>query len=624
MAWTNLGANAPDLPDWARVHNLRIAFDYAGPLEVAKSLMGYRWGLHDYSIDWLYRRVRDYDANKAEQMARAGANAGCLVWSTGFSIENESAHWDIVRRRIAEFHQRGMGILVYCSLTNCFWQEMFQTVPEAAGWRQVGPDGEPCPYEGIHYGDREVTRYLMCCNHPDWRAYQKRRIEAALAAGVDGIFWDNNFSKCHCPYCQEGFRQFTTERLGTPHDLPRPIGGDAPTERDLRSAREVIFDWIALSHPDARVHLAKNLFRYRSVLGILEDLKAHAVAIKPDVIWCNNGHLCQDIYDSANLMLSEDLDPPGYDAATGVLRTNAGVLRYLYEECGRGTPAIVNSKHPETFAYGATGFGMRDPEVNAFVAANAALYENAQSVARVGLAAAEMNYINKRSHWFDNLVRHHLLFDAMPVHRLEAFDLSLYDVIGLRSILFLSDAACERLRAFVAAGGTLIATNDSSLYDETWRRRADYGLTDVFGVSAGDADQPDRHENRFGAGTSIFYPGAAERAIEAEPNGPVAERIAADIRAHLADAIVEVAAPAGVAVNVMRAAVGLVVHVLNYAEAPAEGVRIRLTALAANGADVREVLPLGNGSAEADDVDRSDGLALTLPRVGRYTAVVVA
>ncbi|OPX24350.1 MAG: hypothetical protein B1H04_02265 [Planctomycetales bacterium 4484_123] len=94
-----------------------------------------------------------------------------------------------------------------------------------------------------------------------------------------------------------------------------------------------------------------------------------------------------------------------------------------------------------------------------------------------------MNYINKRAGWFDNFVRHHILYDAIPLHRLGAFDLSLYDVLVLRSILFLSDADCQRLRDFVAAGGTLIATNASSLYDANWARRDDYGLADVFGIS---------------------------------------------------------------------------------------------------------------------------------------------
>jgi len=618
MAWTNEAADSP-APDWAQVPDLRICFDYAGPAEAAKALMGHRWGLHDYSLEWLHRRVTDYDRDKAAEAAARGANAGCLVWATGFSIENDRWHWDIVRRRIAEFHGRGMHVLVYCSLTNCFWKEMFRTVPASEGWRQQGPDGGPVPYEGIRYGDREVTRYLMCCHHPDWRAYQKRRIKAALDAGADGIFWDNNFSKCHCPICREKFRAFTAERLGTACDIPRPLPPEPVPEKDLRSAREVVFDWIPLGHPEARAHLAKNLFRYHSVRDILLELRDYARSIRPDVVWSSNGHLCQDIYDAANLLLSEDLEPPRYDGETGVLRTNAGVLRYLYEECGRAAPVIVNSKHPETFAYGCTGYGMRDGEINAHLAAHADCYRNARSPARAAVVAAEMNYINRRSHFFDNLTRRHVLYDVIPVHRLRRFDLSLYDVIVMRNVLFLSDADCDRLRAFVAGGATLIAAHDTSLYDERWSRRDDYGLADVFGASAADAGKPERIENRFEKGLSIFRPGAAELEVEADPTGPVAEGIADDVIAHVRDPVIEVDAPEGVAVNVMDADAGTVVHVMNYADAPAENVRLRLTA----GGALRRVLPLGDGSDAAVDVSTADGLAFTLPRVRRYTAVVV-
>jgi len=623
LAFTNNGGNDGGLPDWAKVHNLIIDFDYSGPSELGKAIMGYRWDLAGYSLEWLYRRATDYDRNKAEEMAAFGANAGCLVWATGFSIENDQFHWDIVRRRIGEFHERGMHVIVYFSLTNAFWMEMFRTVPEAESWRQMGPDGEPVPYGAIHYGGREVTRYLMCVNNPHWREYQKRRIRAAIEAGADGIFWDNNFSKCHCDICREKFRRFTAERLGEAMDIPRPMEGEPPTPEDLRSAREVVFDWVPLSHPQARAHLAKNLFRYLSILDILQELKAYALSLKPEFVWSNNGHLCQQIYDSANVMLSEDLDKPFHDAEKNLLRTNAGVLRYLYEECGRGTPAIVNGQHPEMLAYGCVGYHMRDPELNAFFKANSDLYRDAASPARVGVVVAEMNYINKRSNWFDNLTRNHILYDVIPVHRLGAFDLGLYDVIMLRSILFLSDADCERLRQFVAGGGTLIATNDTSLYDENWAKRSDYGLADVFGISAASTDKPARVEHRFDRGWSVFYPGALELQIESDPNGRPAEAVVQDVKAHLSDPIIEVDAPPAVAVNVMRSAAGLVVHVMNYAEQPVADVRIRLTPGEHLSGTVKRVLPLGDGSAEVKDLSSENGLRFTLERVGTYTAVVI-
>ncbi|HVX42245.1 MAG TPA: alpha-amylase family protein [Mycobacteriales bacterium] len=48
----------------------------------------------------------------------------------------------------------------------------------------------------------------------------------------------------------------------------------------------------------------------------------------------------------------------------------------------------------------------------------------------------------------------------------------------------LSDAQCEQIRAFVAGGGGLLATGESSRYDETGSPREDFALADVLGVHA--------------------------------------------------------------------------------------------------------------------------------------------
>jgi hypothetical protein len=47
----------------------------------------------------------------------------------------------------------------------------------------------------------------------------------------------------------------------------------------------------------------------------------------------------------------------------------------------------------------------------------------------------------------------------------------------------LSDAQCDAIRGYVKRGGSVLATFASSLYDELGRRRDDFGLADVFGVS---------------------------------------------------------------------------------------------------------------------------------------------
>jgi hypothetical protein len=70
--------------------------------------------------------------------------------------------------------------------------------------------------------------------------------------------------------------------------------------------------------------------------------------------------------------------------------------------------------------------------------------------------------------------------------RLDAFR-----VLVLADAAALSDDQCAAIRAFVGGGGSLVATFASSLFDERGRPRRNFGLADVFGVSAaGGVDGP--------------------------------------------------------------------------------------------------------------------------------------
>ncbi|MYH60984.1 MAG: hypothetical protein F4148_04235, partial [Caldilineaceae bacterium SB0675_bin_29] len=62
-------------------------------------------------------------------------------------------------------------------------------------------------------------------------------------------------------------------------------------------------------------------------------------------------------------------------------------------------------------------------------------------------------------------------------------DLESYRLIFLADQAALSDAEIDRLRSYVAGGGNLLASGYSSLWDENGRRRDDFGLADLFGVS---------------------------------------------------------------------------------------------------------------------------------------------
>jgi hypothetical protein len=89
------------------------------------------------------------------------------------------------------------------------------------------------------------------------------------------------------------------------------------------------------------------------------------------------------------------------------------------------------------------------------------------------------------------LVESRVPFELVHEAYLTPDRLDRFKLLVLADTAALSDAQCAAIREYVARGGSLVATFASSLYDETGRRRDDFGLADVLGVSfTGRIDGP--------------------------------------------------------------------------------------------------------------------------------------
>ncbi len=89
------------------------------------------------------------------------------------------------------------------------------------------------------------------------------------------------------------------------------------------------------------------------------------------------------------------------------------------------------------------------------------------------------------------LLEGRFLFDFVHEDKLAPERLRKYPALLLPNTALLSDQQCGQLRAYVEAGGSLLATFETSLYTERNERRAEFGLADVFGIhKAGDVIPP--------------------------------------------------------------------------------------------------------------------------------------
>ncbi len=83
--------------------------------------------------------------------------------------------------------------------------------------------------------------------------------------------------------------------------------------------------------------------------------------------------------------------------------------------------------------------------------------------------------------YYQALVEARVPFEMADDRQLDAQYISRYRLLILPGIAALSDSQCRQIRDFVMAGGRIVATGETSLYDETGRRRANFGLADLFG-----------------------------------------------------------------------------------------------------------------------------------------------
>jgi hypothetical protein len=128
---------------------------------------------------------------------------------------------------------------------------------------------------------------------------------------------------------------------------------------------------------------------------------------------------------------------------------------------------------------------------------------------------------------YDVLLHGRFAFDYVHEDRLDADRLSKYRALLLPNVAMLSDSQCGQIRTYVNAGGSIMASFESGLYDENLNPRAEFGLADLFGISKaadvvgtnGNAyyariEKPDatsRHPILEGFSDTNWIPGAQNR-----------------------------------------------------------------------------------------------------------------
>jgi hypothetical protein len=493
-------------------------------------LRTYRWGQtniterdpEQYDIPWW----REYWKRTAVQGVIINAGGIVAYYPSKFPLQYRAAFLngrDLYGELAKAAHDDGLVVMARMD-SNRTTEEFYRAHPD---WFARTADGQP---------QRAEDRYVTCVNSPYYDEYLpdvlREIIERSHCEGVTDNSWagPGRGSICYCANCERKFRAKAEA------SIPRAANWDDPVYRQ----------WIVWNY-ERRTELWEFNNRVTQAAG------------GPDCIWSgmNSGSVStqassfrdlKEICKRAHIVM---LDHQRRNDSTGFQQNGDTGKRIhsligreklapesmaMYEN-GRTSYRVASKPAAEARMWMIAGIaGGIQPwwhHVGAFHEdrrmyqtaepvmqwhrANQAYLADREPIATVGLVWSQRNV---DFYGRDNAAE---LADApyegfaqalirarvpyLPVHADDIErDAAGMSVLVLANLGGLSDAQCAAIRRFVERGGSLIATGESSLYNEWGDPRPDFGLADLLRVhSQGRPSRSPAGGGRRGGGTASIH-----------------------------------------------------------------------------------------------------------------------
>jgi len=378
-------------------------------------------------------------------------------------------------------------------------------------WISVTRDGEP----RRHWGNAEL--WVTCALGPyNFEFMDRVHREIVSRYPVDGIFanrWAPQGGDCYCVHCQRNFKEAT--------------GFDLPRTTDRRDAvRRAYVQW-------RKTRLTELWKKWDATIRSINPAARFIPNGPPDMKTA--GDMAAPIQFADN-QARRGLAPPWGNGrrakeyrAVMERRPVGAIFSVGVEEPYRWKDSVQSEPEIRLWVAEGTANGAR-PWMTKFsgvlydrrwlpmveriydwhyrheqylrneapLARVALLYsEQTQALGNPWLGAPEAPRLANERPEDHALGMYHALVEARVPFELahEAFltpdRLDRFKLLVLANTTSLSDAQCAAVREYVKRGGSVVATFAASLFDETGARRANFGLSDVFGVSfAGRVDGP--------------------------------------------------------------------------------------------------------------------------------------
>ena len=356
-------------------------------------------------------------------------------------------------------------------------QDVYDAHPD---WIAVQADGKP----RRHWAMPEL--WVTCALGPYNFDFMTSVVQEIVTQyKVDGIFanrWSGS-GMCYCEHCRRNFKEFSGL------DLPAPEGAPAEARRQYaawqkKRLAELYRLWdaeIRKRNPEA-AFFPNGFDQIRDAVSVpilFADRQSRSGYTLP---W-QNGKFAKDARSTFGSkpivgLFSVGLEAP-YRWKDSV--QNPAEIRVWAVE------GIAHGFRPWVIKFNAKPLDHRwfKPVEDLFVWhwKNDRYMRNVQPLARVALVYGGRAAQDHSSGFYHALVEARIPFETIVDYRFDAEHLRQFKVLALADVTNLSDAQCAQLKSFVENGGGLVATHETSLYDERGARRPDFGLAGIFGAS---------------------------------------------------------------------------------------------------------------------------------------------
>lgn len=453
-----------------------------------------------------------YEHSQSETVIRRLKEQGVEVFHThlykGFGMVAEMSEMEDTVRTAAIAHRLGMKIDTYIQWDSMMYETFFVEEPKANNWIQRDAFGQPVMLE---YGYQQSFRYLPCFSNQEFIDYLKKVVHFAVTeVKTDFIHFDNftlsaEPNSCHCGACKTGFRQHLRTRYSAEERKSRfgfenvdyvnpPLWNGTNRPEKLKVIVDPVFqEWID--------------YRCQTMADALRQMAELIHSLNPEVVievnyggivgynspWIRGTDymrilpLTQVFWDESDRK-SEFTEDGRLITAIRTYKMARSYRNVVFTYVSDSETAIA-----ECLAFNQTiGFAGVYP-LSAYAITYIEfyrklrdLYVGAEDLASIAVlrSYASITYNNANAGLSAILVEQTLIQAKIPFRliadeHLAELSPATCKVLILPDVECLSDTQLQIIGRYVAAGGGLIATEQSGLYD-AWRRlRMEPGLKDL-------------------------------------------------------------------------------------------------------------------------------------------------